>query len=213
MEQKGQGSPCSGKMGPETKLWATLWCPRVLWECPSGDLGAQMSQRSAESADTEPTGKEDGPSWIQTVGALSVCLSTASCHGGAGVGNSHTGLSAGDQALIASSAWGSGGLTYCFPGREAPVSPRLTMVQTWLVLLSELGWHLWGPPKGWAGVGAKVLPSQQEVSGPLCPRLWHLHLTGCVRVCVWACAGMCACMCGLLLLLSRFSRVRLCATP
>ena len=103
-----------------------------------------MSQRSEESADTEPTGKEDGPSWTRTVGALSVCLSSASCHAGAGVGNSHTGPSAGDQASAASPAWGSGGLT----GREAPVSRRLTIVQTRLVLLSELGWHLWGPPEG-----------------------------------------------------------------
>lgn len=152
MEQRGQECPRSGKLGPETKLGATLWYPRGLRECPSGDLGAQMSQRSEESADMEPAGKEAGPPWIQTVGALPVCLSAASRHWGAGVGSSQTVPSAGDQALTASPAWGSGGLTRCLPGREAPVSRRLTVVQTQLVLglagtsggllRAELGWVL-----------------------------------------------------------------------
>lgn len=86
-------------------------------KCPSGDLGAQTSQRPEESADMEPAGKEDRPSWIWTVGALLVCLSTASCLGELGWGRGRTGPSSGDQALAASPARGSGGLTCCFPGR------------------------------------------------------------------------------------------------
>lgn len=122
-------------------------------KCPSGDPGVQSSQRPEESADTEPAGKEDRPSWIRTVGALLMCLSIASCLRELGWGRGCTGPSAGDQALTASPARGSGGLTCCFPGRgKFPCHRGSRLYTSGLFCLLSLAGTSGGLPRAeWGG--------------------------------------------------------------
>ena len=113
---RGDGVPSLREGGPRDQDLIHSAVSISVQKCPSGDPGVQTSQRQEESADKEPAGKEDRPSWIQTVGALSACLSTASCFGELGWGRGHTGPSAGDQALTASPARGSGASRAAFLG-------------------------------------------------------------------------------------------------